>query len=156
MLGGRLMRNRVFTYITRPNELLVFDHVDRKFLAPQVPGGTVEYGEEPAEAALREANEETGLVDLRIVSFLGSFRKDLRSVGRDETIYAWFYHLETEQETPSRWKQVELDPSEGTVPIEFELYWVPLLRIPKLGGIDDAMLTNLQLSMGRATAKFYC
>jgi 8-oxo-dGTP pyrophosphatase MutT (NUDIX family) len=126
--------------------------VDRRYLEPQVPGGTVEHEEKPAEAAIREASEESGLVDLRVVSFLGSFKKDLRCFGRDEIIYAYFYHLETAQVTPSRWKHFELDPSEGTDPIEFELYWVPLQCIPKLGGIDDAMLSDLQVSVCRTTA----
>jgi len=146
------LRQRVFTYITREDELLVFDHVDHKYLEPQIPGGTIEEGEEPEVAAIREATEETGLTTFRVKSFLGSFTRDLRPIGRDETIHAWFYHLETTEQTERKWRHLELDPSEGTDPIEFELYWVPLSNIPKLGGIDDAMLSELEESVLKASA----
>ena len=56
------MRNRVFLYITQGEKLLVLDYLDHSYLEPQVPGGTIEPGESPEEAALREAREETGLV----------------------------------------------------------------------------------------------
>ena len=146
------MRQRVFTYITRENELLVFDHVDYKYLEPQIPGGTIEQGEEPEIAAIREATEETGLSQFLVRNFLGSFIQDLRPIGRDETVHAWFYHLETSDQTDPRWRHFELDPSEGTDPIEFELYWVPLTNIPKLGGIDNAMLSELEESVLKASA----
>ena len=38
----------------------------------QIPGGTIEDGEEPDEAVQREAFKETGLEKLRLVSHLGS------------------------------------------------------------------------------------
>lgn len=141
------MRHRVFTYITRQENLLVFDHVDQQYLDPQVPGGTIENGEDPEVAALREATEETGLEELNVNALLGSFEQDLVSIGRNEVIHAWFYHLSTVQETLPRWRHFELDPSGGTDPIEFELYWVPMNNIPKLGGLDNAMLAELRESV---------
>ena len=63
------MRHRVFTYITRAHELLVLDHVDHRYLDPQIPGGTIEENETPEAAAIREAQEETGLKSLEVVSF---------------------------------------------------------------------------------------
>ena len=137
------MRHRVFTYITRDHELLIFDHVDQRYLAPQIPGGTVEPGEQPEQAALREATEETGLTDLNVVSFLGDFVQDLTAMGRDETIHAWFYHLETHATTPQRWRHFESHSSENAEPIEFELYWVPLTAAPQLGGLDNTMISRL-------------
>ncbi len=146
------MRNRVFTYITQGSKLLVLDYVDHSYLEPQIPGGTIEPGESPEEAALREAEEETGLIDLKFVSFLGSFNRDLRTIGRDETIKAWFFHLEAADSTPQRWRHTELDPHDGTVPILFELYWVPMDAIPKLGGIDSEMLSELSESVAKHIA----
>lgn len=146
------MRNRVFTYITQGSKLLVLDYVDHSYREPQVPGGTIEPGESPEQAALREAAEETGLTALKLVSFLGSFNKDLRAIGRDETIKAWFFHLEAGDSTPQRWRHVEQDPHDGAVPIVFELYWVPMDAIPKLGGIDSQMLSRLAESVARHVA----
>ncbi|MGO1973870.1 MAG: NUDIX domain-containing protein [Propionibacteriaceae bacterium] len=57
-------REKALVYLTRGREeLLVLEHTDEYADAGvQVPGGGVEPGEEPAEAALRELAEETGLV----------------------------------------------------------------------------------------------
>lgn len=146
------MRNRVFTYITQGSKLLVLDYVDHSYIEPQIPGGTIEPGESPEEAALREAEEETGLTGLKVISFLGSFNRDLRAIGRDETIKAWFFHLEAVDSTPQRWRHSELDPHDGRVPILFELYWVPMDAIPKLGGIDSEMLSKLSESVAKHIA----
>ena len=136
-------RDRVFTYITQGSRLLIIEYVDHSYTEPQVPGGTIEPGESPEQAALREAEEETGLTKLKIVSFLGTFVRDLRPIGRNETIRAWFFHLSAEDTTPERWRHTELDPHEGTEPVLFELSWVPLDAIPRLGGIDNEMLSKL-------------
>lgn len=45
------MRQRVFTYITRADQLLVLGYADGRYLLPQIPGGTVEKGELPEQAA---------------------------------------------------------------------------------------------------------
>ncbi len=64
--------DKVAAFITRDprgdvarRELLVFDH-SNPLAGTQVPAGTVEPGEGLAEAALREAREETGLEDLAV------------------------------------------------------------------------------------------
>ncbi|HHX33710.1 MAG TPA: NUDIX domain-containing protein [Gammaproteobacteria bacterium] len=137
------MRQRVFTYITRDDQLLILEYVDGRYLQPQIPGGTLEKGELPAQAALREAQEETGLMALQLVKCLGSFERDLTDIGRDETIIAWFFHLRTNESTPDAWRHFECDSSEGFAPIEFAVSWVPLSDLPKLGGIDEAMLPEL-------------
>lgn len=141
------MRHRVFTYITREDQLLILEYVDGRYLQPQIPGGTVEAGEQPEQAALREAQEETGLAALEVVSYLGSFERDLTDIGRDETIVAWFYHLRTHESTPVTWRHFENDSSEGLDPVEFAVSWAPLDNLPELGGIDEAMLTELRASL---------
>ena len=62
---------KVYTYITQGKRLLVFRHVDFPAAGIQIPGGTIEYGESPEAAALREAGEETGLQDLVVNGYLG-------------------------------------------------------------------------------------
>ena len=148
-----MLRQRVFTYITRGDQLLILEYVDGRYLEPQVPGGTIELGELPAQAALREAQEETGLTALQLVKFLGSFERDLTDIGRDETIVAWFFHLQTYEVTPETWQHFECDSSEGLGPIEFSVSWVPLNNLPKLGGIDESMLPELLDSVRENTLK---
>ncbi len=55
------MVEKALSYITRGQRLLVFRQPDFPEQGVQVPGGSVELGEQPAVAALREAREETGL-----------------------------------------------------------------------------------------------
>ncbi|OED38582.1 hypothetical protein AB833_18770 [Chromatiales bacterium (ex Bugula neritina AB1)] len=141
------MRHRVFTYITRKRELLIFDHVDQRYLEPQIPGGTIESGEIPHHAAIREATEETGLENFRIVRFLGSYEKDLSPLGHHEKIHAWFYHLNTDDKTPERWRHFEEHSSATSTAIEFELYWVPVTAVPRLGGYDGHMLGKVRDSV---------
>ena len=141
------MRQRVFTYITKNDQLLILDRTDANYTEPEVTGGTVNPGEPPEYAALREAKEETGLKFLEVVRLLGSFERNLLDIGRDESIIAWFFHLRTNEPTPPSWKHYEEDPSEGIGPIEFQLYWVPISNIPKLGGIDCARLQELKESV---------
>ena len=145
------MRHRVFTYITRADQLLILEYVDGRYLQAQIPGGTVKAGESPVQAALREAQEETGLTRLQLVKCLGSFKRDLTDNGRDETIVAWFFHLQTNEATAPSWRHFECDSSEGFGPIEFAISWVPLSHIPALGGIDEVMLPELQASMRENT-----
>lgn len=63
---------KVTAFVTRSvpphRELLLFEHSSAGI---QLPAGTVEDGESPAEGAVRDAREETGLVDLSTGRFLG-------------------------------------------------------------------------------------
>jgi len=137
------MRNRVFSYITCNSQLLVLDHVAQPELTMQVPGGTVELGESPEYAAIREGTEETGIVELEVRKFLGDFEINLTPIGRNETIHAWFFHLEAIGSYPRRWRHLELDPHDNNDPIEFELYWIDLVPKPAFGGIDGARYEQL-------------
>jgi 8-oxo-dGTP pyrophosphatase MutT (NUDIX family) len=63
---------KVTAFVTRPSaeglDLLLFEH---PYAGIQIPAGTVERGESPEAAALREAAEETGLATLTIQRALG-------------------------------------------------------------------------------------
>ena len=119
-------KEKVYCYITRGECLLVFRHLDYPEAGIQVPGGTVEPGETPEVAALREAEEETGLRDLALAGLLGEVECDLSAFGRDEIHHRYFYHLRCDAETPEVWRHDETAPSEGEGPITFELTWAPL------------------------------
>src|SRR5690348_6110491 len=106
-----IMKRKVDAYITHERRLLVFRHVDFPEAGIQVPGGTVEPGEEWEAAALREAEEETGLPDLRLVGLLGETTFDLAAYGRDEVNQRRFYHLRCKGTPPVTWRHAELTPS---------------------------------------------
>ena len=122
-----LRRHKVYAYITRAEQLLVFKHVDFPEAGIQVPGGTIESGELPEVAVLRAAVEETGPERLHLVSYLGSDEYHLSSAGGDEIHLRHFYHLLCAQDTADTWQHYENYHSDGSPdPILFEFYWLPL------------------------------
>lgn len=52
-------------------ELLLFAHVDFPDVPIQIPGGSIDDGEEPHAAAIRELREESGLTNLPLIRSLG-------------------------------------------------------------------------------------
>ena len=120
-----VVRQKAFAYITNVKRLLVFEHPDHPDAGIQVPAGTIEIGEKPADAALREAFEETGLDGLKLAAFLGTCERDMSDTGVNEIHRRWFYHLLSEGEHPDSWVHFESHPSSGEhTPIEFRFYWV--------------------------------
>jgi hypothetical protein len=103
---------------------------------------SVEPGESPEEAALREANEETGLHSLRLVRKLGETDYDM-SPSRNEVQHRHVFHLSTDEETPPRWVSYEEDPDDGSGVIRFECFWIPLTRGHVLSGGQGALLGRL-------------
>ncbi len=137
------VKHKVFAYITYGDLLLVFNHPYAPEAGIQVPAGTMEEGEEPEEAVMREAFEETGLSGLQPRAFLGAYDHDVRE--RDQIHRRWFYHLACEERPPTRWRHREMDPSEGgPEPITFEFFWVKLPDcVPPLAAGHDTMLPKL-------------
>lgn len=84
---------KVVAFITRQGaggtELLLFRH---PFAGVQIPAGTVEEGEAAAQAALREAAEESGLDDFRDSVQIGwqdqVLAEDVRLTRRQARVYA--------------------------------------------------------------------
>lgn len=121
------MKRKVYAYIIHNGRLLVFRHVDFPEAGVQVPGGTVEPGEDTAAAVLREAYEETGLDGLALVTKLGEDTFHLGRYGRDETLHRTFFQLHSTQPPPKQWRHAERHASEGgSVPIWFDFYWADL------------------------------
>ncbi len=140
-----VVKQKVVAYITHGGRLLVFRHTDFPEAGIQVPAGTVEAGETLDAAALREAQEETGVACLSLVGKLGETRFDPRPWGRDELHHRTYYHLAYEGTPPDTWQHGEMTPSDGSAgPIRFEFFWVDLPDgVPRLAGRQDEMLGAL-------------
>lgn len=135
---------KVVAYITKGTNLLVFRHVHSD-AGIQVPAGTLEPCETAEDGALREAKEETGLSHLAMRRFLGAREYDMSSFGLAEIHRRYYYHLECKDDTPPKWRHLELHPGEGpSEPIEFELFWVSLPdQVPELAGAQGDFLAKL-------------
>lgn len=144
MSDAIIRKNKVVLYATWRGRLLVFREPDFPEYGIQVPGGTMEAGETPEQAARREFLEETGLVAPDILTPLGE--RDYRYApegGPERRHRRWFFHLELEGEFAESWEQLEMHPDAGGPPIRFALYWLDLPLGEKLFGELDALLDSL-------------
>jgi 8-oxo-dGTP diphosphatase len=144
------VKRKAFAYITHwhpedGHRLLVFSHPNAPEAGIQVPAGTMRPDEAPAEAALREASEETGLLDLELVGELGEQVRGMSDFGRDEIHHRYFFHLRCIGKPPAVWRRHEPDPDDGgpELPL-FELFWAKLPDgVPELIADHGIMLPAL-------------
>lgn len=145
------IKQKAFAYITHQQKLLVFSHPYEPDSGIQVPAGTIEAGEAPDQAALREAYEETGLSGLVLESFLGEHERDMADFGREEIHHRYFYHLRCQGQPPLRWHHAERSSSDGSGIHIFEFFWATLPdEIPPLIADHDLMLPRLIDLLGLA------
>jgi 8-oxo-dGTP pyrophosphatase MutT (NUDIX family) len=143
-MAGPATKRKVFAYITHASRLLVFQHTQFPEAGIQVPAGTVGEGEEPDTAVLREAFEETGLAGLELDVLLGETVGVASDAGLDEVHHRYYYHLRYTGDPPRVWRHWECDASDGSPPLEFELFWAPLPGgLPQLLPAHAAMLPKL-------------
>lgn len=120
---------KAFAYVTRDRggltELLVFTQADPT-AGVQVLKGTVDEGETPEGAALREAFEECGVRGLEPVRPLATdvvhFPHDPKN---DQIQERHFYHLRASGPTPERWTHTVSAGVEGRG-MAFTCFWLPL------------------------------
>jgi 8-oxo-dGTP pyrophosphatase MutT (NUDIX family) len=144
-----VVQRKVLAYITHAGRLLVFRQPESPEAGIQVPGGTVEAGEDPATAVLREAREETGLEDLAVAAFLGrtvrAFPGPRPNYPSGVVFHRFVYHLRCNGEPPETWRHYERFPSEGDGgPIAFDFFWVALPdEVPELISHQGELLPKL-------------
>ncbi|WP_244907318.1 NUDIX hydrolase [Arthrobacter woluwensis] len=125
-MGAPRVVRKAVAYVVHRERLLVFTHddVSIEVTGVQVPAGTVEAGESPVEAAVREVLEETGL-RTRIVQELGVEQYDVRPA-KDEVHERHFFQLAPVEDSVSeRWQAGEENPSGGD-PQRWTCWWTPL------------------------------
>lgn len=126
------MYRRVVAYVVRDGALLVFDHRDVPEAGTQFPAGTVEDGEEPAAAVVREVLEECG-VRAQVVRELGL--TDTVAPKRGEPRRNFFFELTTD-DPREEWEHV-VGGGGGDEGMVFVCRFVPLKGLPPLAGDDD-------------------
>ena len=125
LTGPQRIRHRAYAYITSGQRLLIFRHVHFPEAGLQVPAGTIDPAEEPAKAVLREAEEETGLRELQLVSFIARDERNMSDCGVNELQHRWFFHLRYDGEIKESWQHAETSGGK-TEPIWFEFFWADL------------------------------
>ena len=123
---------RVVAYVVRDGELLVFTHVDYPEAGTQVPAGTVEEDENPADAVVREVLEECG-VHAHVVRELGTTD---RIAPRGEPRRNVFFLLACD-ESRNEWEHIVAGGGGGDDGLIFLCRFVPLPDVPPLAGDED-------------------
>ena len=133
--------HKVLIYATWRDRLLVFDEPDFPEVDLQVPGGTMEPGESPEAAALREFVEETGLD--RPVALLPLATQDYHFTkdGRQICHRRHYFHARLAGEQSDTWLHFEMTPDGGGPPIRFRFFWLGFAEASRrLGyGMEDAV-----------------
>lgn len=109
----------VQAWIARDGEYLILKRNEEPFLGEwDLPGGFVEMGESPRDAAIREVREETGLTVVPI-AMIGAFSSAYGTTGRYTVDIAYLCEIGA--------GEFELDTGEKS-----DAAWVPLAEMPKL------------------------
>ena len=135
---------KVLIYALRDGQLLVFDEPDFPAVELQVPGGTVETGEDVACAAAREFEEETGLVPAAGLRPLGIDAYRFEKAGREHHHQRHYFLCSLDGLAPDSWIHTEMTPFDGTAPIRFRFFWLPIAEArQRLGYGMAALLEDL-------------
>ncbi len=137
-------RPKVSSFIIRTDgQLLVFSHPESPEAGIQVPAGGIEPGEDPAAAAVRETEEETGRTGFAVESFVD--RRLITEVrgGQPERHDRWFFHLSPPTGLPERWRHGEGSRPGAADWIPFEFFWIDSLADPLPLTPDHAVVFRL-------------
>lgn len=146
------MRRRVqkaVGYVVRDDRLLALTHDDfpLEVTGIQVPAGSIEPGEQPAAAVVREVREETG-VDVRVVRALGVEQYDMWP-SKPELHERYFFQLAPRGDNlAERWRAGEELPSGGGAPHRWTCQWIPLEQAHVLCAGFGARLGEIILQVG--------
>ena len=109
----------------------------------QVPGGTVDEGEFPQDAALREVEVEVGLNNLSVVVELGALEYYHKQ--KLEPQERHYFHLTSPDRLPDSWKHTVSSGSSDQGRL-FEFFWLPLDQAYELAGRQGELAFSLSAS----------
>jgi 8-oxo-dGTP pyrophosphatase MutT (NUDIX family) len=132
---------KVLIYATSRDRLLVFDEPDFPEVELQVPGGTVEPGEDIEAAALREFTEETGLQPNGTLIPISTCDYHFVKQGKSVCHRRHHFHIALPGRQPDSWLHREMTPFSGGDPILFRFFWISMDEAKKrLGyGMGDCL-----------------
>lgn len=117
---------KVAIYATSPKGLLVFTEPDFPDVPFQVPGGTIEPGEQPCAAAQREFTEETGLAVTGHYHLFAEQKVTLPRPNGPQAMHRYCFQTDLPADLPHTWDHIEALPSDGSAPILFRYSWLSL------------------------------
>lgn len=127
--------NKALIYATNKRGLLIFREPDFPEVPPQVPGGTINNGEDPLAAAKREFAEETGILTPTEMTFLELDKHPFDRNGQPYQVNRYYYHAAVSDDLPETWDHHEKFAHDGADPILFRFSWVTLNNAPDILGI---------------------
>lgn len=117
-----MKRDRAQAFVCRNGKILLVEHVMRGRDFYNLPGGGLEEGESPEEAALRELQEETGVVGKILRPLTIEYKPDLES-----RIFTFLVEV-AEDAVPSKGIDPELSMEEQSI---IGVKWLGMDEIPE-------------------------
>ncbi|MTB50699.1 NUDIX domain-containing protein [Lewinella sp. W8] len=144
MATRNIDKEKVLAYIVREEDeewqLLIFAHRDYPEAGWQVPGGTLEAGEDPRRGVLREVEEEAGLAGFLRVEFLR--QSTYFDPGKNERHLRYFYRLEYPSGGPNQF-QHRVSSGEEDEGLVFLFEWRSFADLPELAGEQGEWIAAL-------------
>ena len=145
MIKVTFLPNKALIYATNKRGLLIFQEPDFPEVPPQVPGGTIDNGEDPLAAAKREFAEETGILTPTDMTFLELDEHPFERNGQPHQVNRYYYHATVSDDLPETWDHHEQYAYDGADPILFRFSWVTLNNAPDILGIGmEAAIPSLR------------
>jgi len=139
------IKNKVLAYIIRDSitgpEILAFTHRDFPEAGLQVPGGTLDEGEDPLKGILREVKEESGLETFAKVVLLE--KQEYVATEKKEIHLRSFFQLNYEKSIESTFTHI-VSAGEEDGGLVFIYRWSKLEELPVLAGDQGAMLSEVK------------
>lgn len=140
-----MLKVKVYAYVTREREgrtqALVFRHrvPDAPEAGIQVPGGSAQPGERPADALLRELREEAGIAPDRL-TYIGALAVDHHMIA-GVTVERHFYHVKVD-DAPDEWDHIVTGGGEDAGMV-FSFFWIEHADAGTLAGEQGAYLRRV-------------